>query len=251
MPGTRRPLELSAREGESLDAVCGVRILQRLSGYRFNLDPVLLAHFAADAGLKGPTLDLGTGSGIIALILAKKFHKTRLAALELQPQLYELAERNVQLNHCERRVSLVQGDLRHVRQLFPREGFSHVVCNPPYRESGSGIVSREMEKAIARHEVMATLSDVAAAASHLLKHRGSLDVIYPAARLNTLMATLDMHALVPRLLRMVHPREGRPAKLVLLRAVKVEYGELEVMPPLVLHPEGEKFTSEVEGMLSA
>lgn len=251
MPGTRRPLELTAREDESLDSVCGVRILQRLSGYRFNLDPVLLAHFAADAGLKGATLDLGTGAGIIPLILAKKFQKTKLTALELQPTLYELAARNVQLNRCERKVAIVRGDLRHVRQLFPREAFAHVLCNPPYREASSGIVSREPEKAIARHEVMATFADVVAAASYLLRHRGSLDLIYPAARLNTLMATLDSHALVPRMIRMVHPRAGRSAKLVLLRALKVEYGELEVLPPLVLHPEGEKFTAEVDRMLEA
>lgn len=249
MPGTRRPLELAAREDESLDSVCGVQILQRLSGYRFNLDPVLLAHFAADAGLKGPTIDLGTGSGIIPLILAKKFHRAKVTALELQPALFELAERNVQLNHCERRVAIVRGDLRHVRQQFPRESFAHVLCNPPYRAAESGHLSREPEKAIARHEVMATLSDVVTAASFLLRHRGSLDVIYPATRLNSLMATLDGHALVPRMLRMVHPREGRSAKLVLLRAVKVEYGELEVMPPLLLHPVGARYTDEVERML--
>lgn len=249
MPGTRRQLELTAREDESLDSVCGVQLLQRLTGYRFNLDPVLLAHFAADAGLRGPTVDLGTGSGIIPLILAKKFHRSKLTALELQPKLYELAERNIQLNRCERRVAIVRGDLRHVRQQFPREGFAHVLCNPPYRDASSGHLSREPEKAIARHEVMATLPDVVAAASFLLRHQGSLDVVYPAARLNNLMATLDGHALVPRKLRMVHPREGRSAKLVLLRAMKVEYGELEVMPPLVLHPEEAKYTVEVEQML--
>lgn len=230
--------------------MCGVRILQRLEGYRFNLDPVLLAHFAADAGLRGPTLDLGTGSGIIPLILAKKFHKSKLTALELQPRLFELATRNVQLNHCERRVAIVRGDLRHVRQLFPREGFAHVLCNPPYREAASGIVSRDPEKAIARHELKATLADVVAAASFLLRHRGTLDVVYPAAKLNALMATLDSHALVARMLRMVHPRDGRSANLVLLRATKVEYAELEVLPPLILHPAGSTFTVEVERMIA-
>lgn len=244
------PLDLTPTEHESLDSVCGVQILQRLSGYRFNLDPVLLAHFAADAGLKGPAVDLGTGSAIIPLILAKKFRRSKLTALEVQPQLYDLAARNVHLNHCERRVAVVQGDLRHVRQLFPREGFAHVTCNPPYREAQSGHISREPEKAIARHEVMCSFADVAAAASYLLRHRGTLDVIYPAARLNTLMATLDAHALIPRRIRMIHPRQGRSAKLVLLRAAKVEFGDLEVLPPLILHPHHGEYSEEVDRMFA-
>ena len=249
MPNSRRTLELSAREDESLDAVCGVQILQRRSGYRFNLDPVLLAHFSAEAGLSGPAVDLGTGSGIIPLILARKFRRTRLVALELQPRLFELAERNVQLNRCERRVAVVKGDLRLASELFLKQSFAHVLCNPPYHETHTGHLSQESENAIARHEVMGSLADFIGAASYLLRHRGSLDLVYPATRLGALLAALELQALVPRLLRMVHPREGSSAKLVMLRAMKVEHGELDVLAPLVLHPEHAKYTCEVERML--
>jgi tRNA1Val (adenine37-N6)-methyltransferase len=250
----RTPLELRPGPGETLDSVCGgeVKVLQRRRGYRFTLDPVLLSHFAVyEAGaLRGRLMDLGTGCGIIPLILARRLGCGSITGLELQPRLFSLAERNVYLNRCEREVSLVRGDLRCVDRLFPKGSFSHVLCNPPYRAREQGRISTDMEKAIARHEIACELQDVAHSAAHLLKCRGSFCVVYPASRLSELMAVLRTTRLEPRTARMVHSRAGRPAKLVLLQAVKRAPPGLTVLPPLVIHADDEQaFSREVSAMV--
>jgi tRNA1(Val) A37 N6-methylase TrmN6 len=247
-------LELHPEPGETLDSICGgeVQVLQRQAGYRFTLDPILLAHFAVYEGgaHRGRLMDLGTGSGIIPLVLAKRLGRKDITALELQPRLYSLAERNVYLNRCEEQVTLVQGDLRQVEQLFAAGSFSHVLCNPPYRACATGRSSLTMEKAIARHEVACALPDVARAASYLLAPRGGLCMVYPAARFAELAGVLREQRLEPKIARMVHPRADRPAKLVLLHAVKGGRADLTVLPPLVLHAEDEHaFTEEVSAMV--
>jgi tRNA1(Val) A37 N6-methylase TrmN6 len=246
-------LSLSPGEGETLDAICGgeVRVLQSATGYRFNLDPVLLAHFAVGVpgAARGPVMELGTGAGVIPLILARKFGRREITALEVQPSLYELAQRNVHLNRCERRISLVLGDLRKAERKFQAGAFAHVICNPPYRARESGRISPEEEKAIARHELMCELGDVLHAAAHLLRERGAFSVIFPTARLGELVEGLRARRLEPKVLRMVHARPDRPAKLMLLQAVKGGRAHLEVMPPLVVHDEAHGFTPEVQAML--
>ncbi|HLL52758.1 MAG TPA: methyltransferase [Myxococcaceae bacterium] len=246
-------LRLSAGEGETLDAICGgdVRLLQSATGYRFNLDPILLAHFAARApgAARGPVIELGTGCGVIPLILARKFGRREVTALEVQPGLYALAQRNVHLNRCERWISLVQGDLRKVDRQFQPGAFAHVICNPPYRATDSGRISPEEEKACARHEVLCALDDVLSAAAHLLRERGVFSLIFPTARLVELMQGLREHRLEPKVLRMVHARPDRPAKLLLLQAVKGGGASLEVLPPLVVHEENRRFSPEVRSML--
>ena len=250
----RMPLELRPGAGETLDSVCGgeVRVLQRRRGYRFTLDPVLLAHFAVyEAGaVRGRLMDLGTGCGIIPLILARRLGCGSITGLELQPRLFSLAERNVYLNRCEREVSLVQGDLRCVERLFPKGSFSLVLCNPPYRAREQGRISTDMEKALARHEIACEMQDVAHSAAYLLKCRGSFCVVYPASRLSELMAVLRAARLEPRTMRMVHSRGGRPAKLVLLLAVKGARAGLIVQPPLILHAgDDQAFSREVSAMI--
>lgn len=251
----RVPLRLEPLSGETLDDICGgkIRLLQRKQGYRFNLDPILLAHFAVEsaAAPRGPIIDLGTGCGIIPVILARKLGLSDVTGLEVQPALFELAQRNVHLNRCEQRISLVLADLRKVARKLQPGGFAHVLCNPPYRAAEAGRINPEQEKAIARHELLCTLDDVAAAAAHLLRGRGVLSVVYPASRLSELFEAVRARRLEPKLLRLVHPRAERPAKLALLSCVKGGRAQLEVLPPLVIHrPTGAEFTPEVERMLA-
>ncbi len=247
-------LMLEPLAGETLDSIGAgdIQLLQRAQGYRFNLDPVLLAHFAAQdvKAPPGPLIDLGTGSGIIPILLARKFNRTHLTGVELQPTLFALAQRNVQLNRCERRISLVQGDLRRAADTFEAGGFGHVVCNPPFTPLAAGNRNPQPEKAIARFEVQCTLADVAQAAHALLRHGGALSLVYPSGRLVEALHVLRGARLEPKLIRLVHPRAAEPAKRVLLSAVKGGRADLTVLPPLALHePKGDAFTAEVQEMV--
>ncbi len=242
---------------ETLDAICGgqVQLLQpaRGKGYRFSLDSVLLAHFVAQTGrgTSGGIADLGTGGGIIPLILARKFGWTRLVGIELQPALFELAMRNVRLNGAEDTVSVVLGDLRRVKELLPREAFGQVVANPPYFRARSARLSPDPQRAHARHEISCRIEDIVSAAKYLLRDRGLLHLVFPAGRLDDLMTALRLGRFTPRVLRLVHPRGHAPARLALVAAVKHgRVGELKVESPLVVHlDDGPGFSPEVRQML--
>ncbi len=246
-------LQLGALPDESRDSISGVRLLQPLSGYRVNLDPILLAHFAGRCTpRRGAVCDLGTGSGIIPLILARKFGRRKITALELQPQLFWRAQRNVQLNRFERSVTLVLGDLRQVEKTIPVASFETVVCNPPFRARSSGRASPDLEKALSTHELAGGIVEVARAAAHLLVERGSFCVIYPASRLVDLQQALGGSGLEPTRMRLVFTREGRPANRVLLEAKKGGSRGLVICPSLLVHARGEQaYTPEVEEMLQA
>lgn len=237
----------------TLDAIAGgrVQVLQRRSGYRFNLDPVLLTEFAAGGHtLHGPIVDLGTGSGVIPLLLARR-HDLSSIGVELQQGLFELAQRNVALNGCQERVSLIRGDLRDIGALLPSGKFTDVLCNPPYHARRSGQLNPGAEKAVARHEVTCTPQHVIEAAAHLLMPRGSLWLVVPASRLAEWFR-LGMNAdLSASRLRCVHPRANRAARLALLQLQKQGRAPLSVLPPLFLH-EGDRagFCPEVQRWLS-
>ncbi|MFZ5468360.1 MAG: tRNA1(Val) (adenine(37)-N6)-methyltransferase [Myxococcota bacterium] len=234
---------------ETCDSICGVRVLQRAQGYRVSLDPILLAQFAARKRPKGAVIDLGAGSGVISLLLAARFRWKSVTALELQPSLYELATRNVRLNHLEGDVHVVLGDLRDVRLSFPGGAFAHAVCNPPFGARESGWTNPEAERAIARHELTCDVGDVVAAAAYLLASRGKLFVVHPASRLASLIQTLRQHRLEPRRLRLVYPRARSSAHRVLVEAVKEAREGLELLPPLVVHRDDGHFTDELRTML--
>jgi tRNA1Val (adenine37-N6)-methyltransferase len=239
---------------ETVDSICSVQIVQSADGYRFNVDPILLAHFAAESITRkaGSIMDLGTGSGVVALLLAKKFQLAPITGVELQQSLFELAVRNVRLNGCERAVSMVHGDLRRSQDLFPASSFRWVAMNPPYRSPAKGRTNPHPERAFARHELSCSLNDVVAAARHLLEDRGGFFCVYPAGRLSTLLATLREARLCPKRLRLVHPRLGQPAKLALVEAEKNGRSDLQVESPLFLHAErGSAYVEEVQQMLGA
>ncbi|HVE84345.1 MAG TPA: methyltransferase [Myxococcales bacterium] len=208
-----------------------------MRGYRFTLDPLLLAHFASDRRPRGKTVDLGTGSGIIALVLARRFGRRDVTALELQPRLYQLAARNVALNGLQREVTVVLGDLRDAARTLGTGAFAQVVCNPPYAAREAGPSSTEQERAIARSEVCCSLADVADAGERLLREGGELCLCHRPARLPELLEALRARRLEPRRLRLVHPRVGRRATVALVGAVKGARPRLEVEPPLYLHLE--------------
>lgn len=240
------------RKGETLDSICGgdVRVFQRTHGYRFNLDPLLLSHFiGSDCRGSAPVIDLGTGSGIVALVLARRFAAQQVLALELQESLFELAARNVRLNACERQISVLKGDLRDASSLFAAGSFGRVVSNPPYRPVRQGRLSPEPEKALAKHELGCELSDVVRAAEHLLSPGGIFAAILPASRVAEATTLLQAARLEPRRLCFVHPVPGRAAKRVLIDAVKRGRGELRVLPPLYLHESaGGPFTPAVRAI---
>lgn len=224
-------------------------LFQPRAGYRFAVDALLLADFAPVA--PGRTvLDLGSGVGVIALVLARKMASGRVLAVEVQPRLAECARLNARSNPEGRLVQVLEMDWNALTPAHCGGPVDLIVCNPPYRELGSGRVNPEEEQAVARHEFRGSAASAAKTAARLLAPGGRLAVIYPAVRLVSLMAALRAAGLEPKRLRMVHSRAGEKARLVLLEARLGSGEELDVMPPLYVYGPGRDYTDEVRAMLS-
>jgi tRNA1Val (adenine37-N6)-methyltransferase len=218
-----------------------LKILQKKQGYRFSIDSLLLAHFARP-DLGDRMIDLGTGCGIIPLILFYRKRAAKIVGVEIQPSLADLARRNAVLNRCSSKFKILEEDLRNLEKRFGRESFDRVLANPPYRKVGSGRINPHSEKAIARHEVQATLEDVLRCAHSLLKDKGRLDMIYPASRAADLMRGLSKYHLEPKLLQFVHSHERDEARLVLVEALKEGHAQVEILPPFFLYDADRNYT---------
>ncbi len=202
---------------ETIDELRGynLRIVQPRDGYRFSLDPLLLCNFA---GIRDGerVIDLGTGSGIIPMVLARQCPDATIVGVELLEHMAELAQRNVRLNGLTDRVEIIGTDILSLRERFPVSSFELVVANPPYRRSGSGRISPKAGRDVARHETTATLADFLYAAKYLVGSAGRICFIYHVSRLPELFAEALFLKLAPTRLRMVHGSAPAAARMVLV-----------------------------------
>lgn len=220
---------------------------QNPQGYRFALDAFLLADFVAPLAL-GPCLDLGTGCGVVALLLARRFPQQRFVGLELQSSLVRMAQHNVVQNGLQQRVAMLQGDIRQACNLFAAATFGTVVCNPPYRAVGHGRLNPCSEKALARHEIAVTLPQVLQAARHMLRRHGVFTMVYHPTRLVELLGQLAAADLRPRRLRLVHATLCTPASMALVDAVHTGRNALTVLPPLCVYGTAGVYTAEMQAI---
>ena len=231
-----RAMILSPLPDETLDVFFDgtLQILQKKRGYRFSIDAVLLSQFIR-IRKNEKAIDLGTGCGILPLLLSQTTKARPLVGVEIQKGLAALAEKNVALNRLEKRVSILIQDFRELKRTFPPGAFEVVFSNPPYRRYLSGRINPSLEKAVARHEIKGTLEDLLAIASYLLPAKGRCYLIYPASRAVDLLMILRSRHLEPKRLQFVYSRWGEDAKFVLAEAIKGSGVELKIMGPLVLH----------------
>lgn len=219
-------------------------VFQKKLGYRFSLDAVLLAGLS-EIRTGEKVADFGTGCGIVSFILACRFPHCRITAVETQPTLVSLAERNVLLNGLEGQIEILPAEIQNLPEQFPTGSFQTIISNPPYRPLGSGRLNPVAEKAIARHELQGSLEMVAGTASHLLPAGGRLALIYPAWRLVHLCGVLRSHHLEPKKMRLIHSRPGEEAKLLWLEARKNGREELKILPPLMIYQRNGAYTIEM------
>ena len=235
----------------TLDALFNgqLHILQGRKGYRFSLDAVLLASFASPRGAE-KVVDLGAGSGVVSLILAKLHPNLAVTGLEIQKTMVTCAQKSARLNQLESRVTILQCDVRGIATVLPPGGADLVVCNPPYRKPTSGRISPNKEKRIARHEIAGSLIDFVRAGAYLLPINGRMAVIYPALRTVDLLGTMRAAKIEPKRLRMVHSFTGSEASLVLVEGTKGGRSGIEVLAPLVIYEKGKQYGADVASLLA-
>jgi tRNA1Val (adenine37-N6)-methyltransferase len=224
-----------------------LKVKQPKTGYRFSIDAVLLAHSVNPRSVD-TIVDLGTGCGIIPLILAFRHPRVRLYGIEIQSALADLALSNVAVNGLEPRITILQQDLKDLTPRSVTHRIHMVVSNPPFRKVNSGRMNPHAQRAIARHEIMTTLQEVIAAASRMLSPGGRFITIYAAERLADMLTRMQAAQLEPKQVRMVHSTAGREAKVFLVEGVKGANPGLIVGAPLIIYNQEGTYTEEVAQM---
>lgn len=227
----------------------GLLLQQPKHGYRFTLDPLLLCDFSG-AGAEQTIVDLGAGSGVMSLVLARMAPQAHVTAFEQDQTAAHLAVLNAQLNNLGDRITVLHEDVLHVRRYLPVSSCDLVVSNPPYRKQGRGRLNQHPGRLAARHETTAGLADFLAAAKYLVKPSGRICLVYHPDRLSDLMLAAAEQTLAVLRLRMVHGVADAESKVFLVELAKGRrHGALQVLPPLIVRSDGQNYSDEVRTIL--
>lgn len=219
-------------------------IIQRKGTFCFGMDAVLLSGFA-QVKPGEHVLDLGTGTGIIPILLSAKTQGEHFIGLEIQEESADMARRSVAYNGLEKKIEIVTGDIKEAGDLFARASFDVVTSNPPYMNASHGLKNPEDAKAIARHEVKCTLEDVIREGTKVLRPGGRFYMVHRPRRLIEVIQTMKAHGLEPKRMKLVHPYRDREANMVLLEAVRGGGPLLKVEPPVIVFDEEGGYSEEI------
>lgn len=208
-----------------------LKIIQARDSYRFSVDSILLLNFIRVKNYE-KIIDLGTGSGIIPLLLFGKRKGLSIYGIEIQKDLADMARRSVELNKLQNYITIIQEDFRNLKNIFKNQQFDVVVSNPPYISLGQGKINPLSSRAIARHEIKGDLEDIISVSNYLLKNKGRIYLIYKSSKLVKLIITLKKYSIEPKVAKFIHPRQGESANLVLLEGVKKGKEELKIEDPI-------------------
>ena len=238
--------EFSLLENERVDDLQrnGLKIIQKTDGFCFGMDAVLLSGFAhVKRGEK--VLDMGTGTGIIPLLLSAKTEGKHFTALEIQEEIAKMAARSVAMNHLEEKIEIVNGDIKEASQIFGAASFDVVTTNPPYMNDAHGLKNPTEVKAISRHEVLCTLEDVVREGAKVLKSGGRMYMVHRPHRLIEIITAMKQYKMEPKRMCIVHPFMDKEANMVLIEAVKGGGSWLKMEAPIIVYKEPGVYTDEI------
>lgn len=233
-------------ENERLDDLQrnGLKIIQKTDGFCFGMDAVLLSGFASvKPGERA--LDLGTGTGIIPLLLSAKTKGDHFTGLEIQTEIMKMAQRSVALNGLEKKIDIIQGDTKEASRIFGAASFDVVTSNPPYMNDAHGLKNPGDVKAISRHEVLCTLEDVVREGTKALKPGGRFYMVHRPHRLAEIITVMRQYKLEPKRMKFVHPFADKDANMVLIEAVRGGGAWLKLEPPVIVYKEPGVYTDEI------
>ena len=242
----RDRMTVSLKENERIDDLQrnGYRIIQNPQKFCFGMDAVLLTGFAR-ARAVDDLLDLGTGTGIIPLLMEAKYGCRHLVGLEIQAESADMAARSVALNCLSEKIEIVTGDIKEAGNLFPSASFDCITCNPPYMIGNHGLTNPQDAKAIARHEILCTLEDGVGQAAVLLKPGGHFYLVHRPFRLAEIMAVLIRYKLEPKRMQLVYPYVDKEPNMVLLEAVRGGKSRMRVEKPLIVFKSPGEYMPEI------
>ncbi|MCR4829955.1 MAG: tRNA1(Val) (adenine(37)-N6)-methyltransferase [Pseudobutyrivibrio sp.] len=239
-------MENLLHDDERLDdlQINGYKIIQHPDKFCFGMDAVLLSGFAkVKDGEKA--LDLGTGTGILPILLEAKTEGEHFSGLEIQTESVEMANRSVRLNHLEEKIDIIEGDIKNASEIFGKASMDVVTSNPPYMTNHNGLKNPNDAKAIARHELLCSLEDVVRETAAVLKPRGRCYFVHRPSRLVEIFEQMRKYKIEPKRIRLVYPYVNKEPNMVLVEGVRGGGAQLTVESPLIVYDAPGKYTDEI------
>ena len=240
-------MEVELKENERIDdlELKGLKIIQNKDSFCFGIDSVLLSDFAKNIKNNSWVLDLGTGTGIIPILLCGKTDLKKVIGVEVQEKIAEMAKRSIKLNNLEARFQVINENILNLKNIYQNQTFDVVVTNPPYKKKNSGIINENHEKLISRHEIEADLADFIKVSKDLLKDKGEFYMVHRPERLVDILSIMRKEKLEPKVLRMVYSNKNKEPKLVLIKGIKNAKPFLKVEKNLYIYDENGNYTDEI------
>lgn len=222
-----------------------LKIIQNKTGFCFGIDSILLSDFAKDIKKEAKVLDLGTGTGIIAILLCGKTALKEVIGVEIQKEVYEMAQKSIKLNGLEDKFKIINEDILNLDKILEKGSFDAIVSNPPYKKKDTGIQNEEEKKIISRHETTATLEDFIKISKDLLKDKGEFYMVHRPDRLVDLLTLMRKYKIEPKIMRFVYGNESSAPKLVLIKGIKNAKPFLKVQNNLYIYSKNGEYTEEI------
>ena len=240
-------MEINLKENERIDDLefKNLKIIQNKDGFCFGMDSVLLSDFAKEIKKNSSIADLGTGTGILAILLSGKTQDTQIVGVEIQKEVAEMANRSILLNNLKNRIQIICEDIKNLKAKYEQGSFDAIVTNPPYKKVGTGKINKKDKKIISRHEITANLEDFISISNYLLKDQGSIYMVHRPERIADIFVLLRKYKLEPKVLRLVYPNIEKSPNLILIKAVKNAKPFLKVEKPLIVYTSEENYTEEI------
>ena len=238
---------MELKENERIDDLefKGYKIIQNSEGFCFGIDSVLLSDFAKDIRNNSRVMDLGTGTGILCILLAGKTNLKEIVGVEIQEEVYDMAKRSVELNSLQDKVKIINENILNLENVFEKGSFDAIVTNPPYKKLNTGLQNESEKKLISRHELTANLEDFIKISKNMLKDKGEFYMVHRPERLVDIIYLMRKYKIEPKQIRFVAPKLSKEPNLVLIKGVKNAKEFLKFDNTLYVYNEDGSYTSEL------
>ena len=240
-------MDVELKENERIDDLefKGLKIIQNEKGFCFGMDSVLLSDFAKKMKNNSTVLDLGTGTGIIPILLCGKTNLKKVIGIEIQQDVANMAKRSSQLNNLQDRFEVVNTNIIDLKNIYEKQSFDVIVTNPPYKKENTGITNENEAKLISRHEITANLEDFISISKDLLKDKGEFYMVHRPERLVDILSLMRKYKIEAKILKLVSPNKNKEPNLILIKGIKNANSFLKVEKNLYVYNEDGKYTNEI------